>query len=103
MAGEDQDDVTNDAKIHAVSPAGVHCEKCPFCCFACDMSTATSDSICPRLSRHLQQEELQWDQLVVMRPLQTLAQIIASLMSGSGPLKEEAFWHLLGDEKEQLG
>ena len=84
-------------------PAGVHCEKWPFCCFVCDMSTATSDLICPRLSRHLQQEELQWDQLVVMRPLQTLAQIIASLMSGSGPLKEEAFWHLLGDEKEQLG
>eukprot|EP00434_Breviolum_minutum_P018279 symbB.v1.2.016127.t2/scaffold1221.1/size130907/3 len=70
--------------------------------FCAAVSEKIVEQVCIELSRHLQQEELQWDQLVVMRPLQTLAQIIASLMSGSGPLKEEAFWHLLGDEKEYM-
>ena len=56
-----------------------------------------------RLSLQLKREELQWDQLVLLRPLQTLAQTVASLMSGSGPLKEETFWSMLGDEEERLG
>ena len=56
-----------------------------------------------RLSLQLKREELQWDQLVLLRPLQTLAQTVASLLSGSGPLKEETFWSMLGDEEERLG
>eukprot|EP00435_Cladocopium_sp_Y103_P040005 s3120_g10.t2 len=60
------------------------------------------EQVCVELSRQLNREELQWDQLVLLRPLQTLAQIVASLMSGSGPLKEETFWSMLGDEEEYL-
>lgn len=60
------------------------------------------EQVCVELSLQLKREELQWDQLVLLRPLQTLAQTVASLLSGSGPLKEETFWSMLGDEEEYL-
>lgn len=60
------------------------------------------EQVCVELSLQLKREELQWDQLVLLRPLQTLAQTVASLMSGSGPLKEETFWSMLGDEEEYM-
>ncbi|CAJ1438475.1 unnamed protein product [Effrenium voratum] len=43
--------------------------------------------------------ELRWDDLAMMRPVQTLARMIACTLSGSGQLKEEAFWQILGKEE----
>ncbi|CAK9095238.1 Calcium-dependent protein kinase 27 [Durusdinium trenchii] len=60
------------------------------------------EQVCGQLTSQKGKDELRWDDLVVLRPLQTLAQRIASLLPGSGQLKDEAFWQILGNEEAYM-
>ena len=60
------------------------------------------EQLCGQLTSQKGKGELRWDDLVVLRPLQTLAQRIAFLLSGSGQLKDETFWQILGNEEAYI-